>query len=108
MTVDNQRVIDLIHIDTETDEVVLTIADHLPWDEAHEHLLILQEKLNTYLAFLESGEINESYPAAMGRQVRIALVHREALDACATGFLNRAKAVIEDAGFTLTWRHQPG
>lgn len=108
MTVDKQGIVDIIHIDTETDEVVLTIADHLPWDDEHEHVLILQEKLNTYLAFIESGEIDESYPSAAGRKVRIQVVYREALDACASGFLDRARNVIEDAGFALTWRHQPG
>ena len=43
------------------------------WDDS-EHLLLLQEKLNSYLAFIESGEIYESYPRAMGRQLVIDLV----------------------------------
>jgi hypothetical protein len=30
----------------------------------NEHLLILQDKLNSYLRFIETGEIFESYPAA--------------------------------------------
>ena len=41
MAVDNPEVIDIVST-TVAGEVVLTIADHLPWDEANEHLPILQ------------------------------------------------------------------
>ena len=33
------------------------ITDHLPWSDEEAHLLLLQEKLNTYIAFVESGQI---------------------------------------------------
>ena len=42
MTVDNERVIDIVSV-TPQGEIDLTIADHLEWDEKHEHALILQK-----------------------------------------------------------------
>ena len=61
--------IDVIGIDRQTGQVVLTISDHLDWSDSIAHQKILQEKLNRYLAFVESGEIMESYPDAKDRAV---------------------------------------
>jgi hypothetical protein len=108
VTVENPQVVDFISTDTGTDVIVLTIADHLPWDEVHEHLLALQQKLNTYLSFIESGELLAVRPEAAGRKVRIALVHREPLTAAAVRFLEIARGIVREAGFDLTWQHLPG
>jgi hypothetical protein len=108
MTVENPRAVDFVSIDHESGTVVLTIADHLPWDEGDAHLMTLQEKLNAYLAFIESGELVKSAPEAAGRKVRIALVHREPLTAAAVYFLTMAQDVVREAGFELTWQHLPG
>lgn len=108
MSVENPAVVDFVSVDPETEEIVLTIADHLPWDEGHAHLLALQQKLNTYLSFIESGELLSSRPEAAGRRVRIALMHRDPLTSMAARFLDSAKATVTEAGFDLTWRHLPG
>ena len=108
MTVENHHVVDFISIEAETGTMVLAIADHLPWDAGSTHLEALQEKLNVYLSFIESGELVASRPEAAGRKVRIALMHREPLSAMAIRFLESARAIILDAGFELTWQHLPG
>jgi hypothetical protein len=65
VTVEQLDVVDFAAIDPKTDEVLLVITDHLEWtgedQPDKEHMLILQEKINRYLAFIESGEIYESY-----------------------------------------------
>lgn len=33
----------------------LIVTDHLPWNDAH--LRLLQEKINSYIAFVESGQL---------------------------------------------------
>lgn len=63
MSVENPNVIDIIHTDKDGGHVTLTVTDHLEWGDG-EHLLKLQDKLNKYLAFVESGEIFEKYPGA--------------------------------------------
>ena len=42
-----------------TGEIVLTMADHLPWDQGKEHWSMLEEKINRYLGFIEAGELVE-------------------------------------------------
>lgn len=57
MSVDNLQVIDFI---SEKDgRIVLTISDHLEWDDKYEHIYLLQEKINAYLMAIETGQIEK-------------------------------------------------
>lgn len=96
--------IDAIGIDLSSNAIHLTISDHLTWDR--EHLLLLQEKLNSYLAFIENGELLSTYPAAADRSIVIDAVLKYRPTAEALGFLERAATIIAGAGFTL--RYAPG
>lgn len=98
MAVTDSDIIDAIGVEPETGCVVLSIADHLDWDEEGGHLLLLQEKLNTYLRFIEGGEMVEAYPDARGRPVRIDVVLRVEPDAEGATFLESARQTIEGAG----------
>ena len=62
-------------------------------------MLLLQEKLNSYLAFLEAGEIYSTYPLAKGREFVIDVICRHRPDPAAEAFLARARSQIEAAGF---------
>ena len=99
MGVEQTTVIDAIGIDQVTGAVHLTIADALAWDAAH--LRLLQDKLNAYLAFVESGELYSAYPSAAGRPVVLDLRLRHRPDAEAMRFLEQARALIGQAGFAL-------
>lgn len=101
MAVDQPDVIDIIGVRRESGEVVLTISDHLDWSDSREHQLILQEKLNAYLAFVESGEILESYPDSRGRRVVFCVVFQFAPDDGGRAFLEAARKITESAGFSL-------
>ena len=60
MSIDQNRVVDFIGMDLIKNEIILTISDHLEWGVT-DHLVKLQEKLNNYLSFIESGELYEAY-----------------------------------------------
>jgi hypothetical protein len=40
----------------------LMLADHLNWNNEKEHLILLQDKINAYLGFIESGQYADNYP----------------------------------------------
>lgn len=103
MSVEEPNTVDIASIDKEG-YVVLTISDHLDWGDTIRHQTILQEKINRYLAFVESGEIFESYPDAKNRRVAIKIVFQHYPDDEGERFLERVKQVIEPAGFSL--RHE--
>jgi len=104
MTIAESSVIDIVGVERHTNEVILTIVDHLPWDPETEteHLELLQSKLNAYLRFIESGEILDSYPEAGGRSLAIRIVGKFELSSRAEAFVGRARRAMQEAGFNTS------
>ncbi len=103
MSVDQTEVVDAIGVDNASGDVVLTITDHLEWG-SNEHLLLLQEKLNTYLSFVESGEILSTYADAKGRDVLINVVCKYPPDESAINFLSQLGSIIDGAGIKFKYQ----
>ena len=91
MTVEQTKVIDIISLDKRTGQVVLTVSDHLEWNDRTRHQEILQAKLNAYLAFIESGEILEKYPDAVERTIAVKVVLKFKPNLEGRAFLGRAQ-----------------
>ena len=96
--------IDFISLREGTNSVVLTISDHLDWTDTDEHLQVLQDKINTYLNFCESGEIFESYPKAKDKDIVIEIKGKYPLNCEGNEFYEHAKSVIREAGFELVFK----
>lgn len=104
MTIEQANTVDFVSVDPTTNEVVLTISDDLPWDAENNHLMHLQNKLNNYLAFIESGELLRAYPHAEGRGVVIDVVCQHPVSVCGQLFFVQAASIAKGAGFNLTYR----
>ncbi len=102
MSVFDTHVIDIIGTDKTTGECILTITDHLSWDDPN-HLITLQDKLNAYLAFIESGEILKKYPESGRQEIRIQLVTKYEPNDSARNFLARVQSTIQSAGYAFSW-----
>ena len=61
MSVVDSTVVDGIALSEDKNGIILLITDHLDWSEEYQHLMILQEKINTYLGFLEEKQYEEMY-----------------------------------------------
>lgn len=108
MTVEQTDVIDIATIDHATGDVLLTISDHLPWDvDEGEHLLLLQDKINTYLRFIESGELFETVPLSKGRKPVINVLALYPLSARAAKMVQSACGIVESAGYGFQHRVAP-
>ena len=57
MAIDEPERIDIIATKPGSSEVLLVISDHLDWKDPEGHSLALQAKINTYLAFVDSGQL---------------------------------------------------
>jgi hypothetical protein len=101
MSVENTDTIDFIGTDNLSGKIILTISDHLDWTNGENHLRKLQEKLNTYLRFCESGELYKSYPKAVGRHIVFSVVMKHVLLPEGESFLEKVRAAMECAGFEL-------
>jgi hypothetical protein len=111
MTIEQTDTVDIVAIKPGSDTVELVISDHLSWQELHSHCRLLQEKINTYLAFVESGqlfELEESAAHAVA-SVRIVLATMEPPPESAAPFLRQVEQALTDAGygFRVVVRAQP-
>jgi hypothetical protein len=106
MTVEDIDKVDRIGIDRKTGDVHLLISDHLDWDQNEgEHLFVLQDKLNTYLGFVESGQLYAKYPRAVGKKIIFEVMGKFPLSEEASKFYRLAGKAIQDAGFSLQFVH---
>ncbi len=99
----NPNTIDLIATHPESDVVKLVIADHLDWSDVEEHCRALQDKLNSYLAFIESGDWArlEAPKLPASPQIRVLVALKYEPPVAGIQFLERARAFLKDVGVPL-------
>src|ERR1700730_14953908 len=108
MSIEQTNTVDFVSIDEISGDALVTISDHLAWDENEgAHLELLQNKLNAYLRFIESGELVHEFPQITGRNVIINLVSKFPLSVQAKLFIARASETVRDAGFRLQLSAHP-
>lgn len=101
---DSDRV-DAVSVHSESEECFLSIFDHLEWgDETDSHLGALQEKINTYLAVIESGQIQDEHPEIDMSKVCIEVVGKFPLTKEAEVFYSRASLFLKNVGVRLYFR----
>jgi hypothetical protein len=104
MSIEQTSVVDAIATDS-VGFVVLAISDHLGWaDDPMRHMWLLQEKLNKYLAFVESGEIFGSYPHYRGQPIKIRVVAKHFLTDGAVDFYKKITPIVEGAGLGFEFK----
>lgn len=101
MSISDTDKIDFISTKVDSETVVLTISDHLEWGNI-EHLETLQEKLNSYLRFIENGEIYDIYPNAKGKKLKINIRLKYPPDEDGKEFLNKCTEIILSSGYQFT------
>jgi hypothetical protein len=103
MSVDETDKIDLLVTDRENTHVLLVIADHLDWkkfDEAY-HLELLQDKINAYLHFIESGQLVDERPDLKGLPVIIRVDAKYPPSKEAEKFYRSVGPIVAEAGSSL-------
>jgi hypothetical protein len=106
MSVERVDVVDFVSINSRGD-VVLTISDHLSWDGGSWHLQILQEKVNAYISYIESGQLLESYPDGRGRRPVIALKAMYEPNKSGFELIAEIKRVLDGAMIGFIFEHTP-
>ncbi|WP_442601930.1 DUF6572 domain-containing protein [Paenibacillus sp. KN14-4R] len=103
MSLYDTNTVDAIGIDKENDHVTLALIDSEDWANEEHHLVLLQEKLNSYLSFNESGEIITSYKEAEGKAIEIAIHFKNDIPQSCINFLGSVKKIINEAGFMFNY-----
>jgi hypothetical protein len=101
MTLQQTDVVDFLGIEKLSGDTVLTLVDDCDWSNVESHLSFLQAKLNTYLRFIESGEIYSVSPDSEGRKIKIQIFAQYNVPPAGTTFLSQAARAIAEAGYCL-------
>jgi hypothetical protein len=102
--VEHAHVIDIVANDSQTGEGVLIMLEPRPWDGSELRLFQLQEKINAYLSFALDGEMAESYPALVGRPLRLQVDCVTMPDETVVDFLGVVREQIAFQGINLEVR----
>jgi len=102
MSINQTDIVDFIST-TPDGKIMLTISDHYSWDETW-HLQLLQDKINSYLQFIEGGQIFNDYPNSTGRNLIIETVIKFEPNEEGASFLEKAKEIVTKAGIEFQWR----
>lgn len=62
MSVADENKIDGIALSNSSNVLMLLISDHLDWENEYGHLVQLQNKINSYIGFLETEQFRDIYP----------------------------------------------
>lgn len=100
---DQTNVVDFIGLDDKTTKCKLAITDHHNWEDELNHLLLLQEKINAYISFIESGEIYKSYPLSKEKQMEIEIHFKYQPSNKCIAFLEQVMLVLKEIDAELSW-----
>lgn len=107
MAIDNTNVIDGIGIDKENKIICLLLTDHLNWTSnenklnEYDHLILLQDKINAYLSYLESKQYEEQYPDIIFNMAIIEIHFKYDITNNCEKFLNSVQEQIGQYGIKI-------
>jgi len=74
MSITEANKIDIIATHASSSIVKLVITDHLSWDDFDSHARMLENKINTYLTFIESGQLTSVQTPRIPRNPELHIV----------------------------------
>jgi len=95
------HIIDLVAFDEIHKVVNLIILDDQNWETPKEHIDMIQEKILSYVAFIENGTFKKKYPSVSDLDTIIKVVFEHKPTEEGIKFIEQVKTVLEDTGYQL-------
>lgn len=108
MSINEKQQIDMIVVSDKN--VELFIIDYREWEKdekaVNEHMFLLQEKVNAYIACYESGELFDIKPEAKGKDIVFRIISRYCVNDTGSWFLSEMVKTLEqiNIGLIFEWR----
>lgn len=93
--------IDILQDDINSNNVLLIITDHLDWEYPYKHLAILEDKINAYIRYIESGQYESECPEFAGKPIQITIVSKHNYPVEAQNYLEKVQTVINAIGVSI-------
>ncbi len=92
LNIERTNTIDGIAYDEKDLKLVLLLADGMDWHDEKNHLLLLQEKINNYIAYIEGKQYLQKYSNVEQIEIQIKFLFKET-DNCKK-FLEQVEKII--------------
>jgi hypothetical protein len=103
VTIETSDTVDIVAFRPQGGVVELCITDHLDWSDATRHATLIQDKVNAYLDFVESGQLGEvqtpGFPARVRVTIVVACLHEP--PSTSDSFFNRLEEALQKFGIGL-------
>jgi hypothetical protein len=104
MTIEQNGIVDLIAISPKGDVAFLIVSDHLEWGvDDKRHLLLIQEKINEYLSFIEGGTLVEARPDLKGKRLALKVIGLHEPNAGGIVFYQQLSDALANAGYPFVF-----
>lgn len=103
MSVVDNRTIDGMALTEDKKGIILLITDHVDWNDEYRHLVILQEKINVYISFLEEKQYEDTYEGTDLAYGIIEIHFLYSLTANAEKFLQSVQDQIAELGIRIQY-----
>lgn len=100
MSIIEKDIVDGIALDDDKG-IRMLITDHIDWTQEYNHLLMLQEKINSYIAFCENGQYKDLYENSAIEYVIIEIHFLYKPTKNAYTFFNQVPKKINDLDFSI-------
>lgn len=100
MAIDDVNIVDGLAVDAKKGTLYLLLTDHLPWEgeetlAERDHLLLLQEKINAYVSFIEGEQYKSNYPNVIIKTVIIEIHFQYEISENCQHFLQAVQGQLE-------------
>lgn len=79
----------------------LFLSDHLDWEKEYEHLIALQNKINSYIEFCEDKQYTDIYPDSQVERIVFEIHFQYNPTAKAEQFLKQVQAQLDEIGIMI-------
>lgn len=108
MGIQDSNKVDAVGFEMGTDTVVLTILDALDWDDAGYHIEKLEEKFDSYIHYISSGQLLSDFPSARNKSIRIDLISMHEIPLAGQTFLDAIVQSLSEMGVALLSKTETG
>lgn len=108
MSIIDKETLDGIAINADGDSIRLFLSDHLDWNEEYTHLLMLQEKINSYIMFCENQQYKDIYKDLFVKYVIIEIHFLFEPTEAAVCFLDQVNRQLNEIGIFVEWKISEG
>jgi hypothetical protein len=107
MSVSDANTVDAVGIEPDTGNALMIVSDDMDWSDIAGHINALQQKIGAYIAFIQSGQLDNSLPEGVGRPRKIGVIQQFEPPEIAVQILDQLGEQLSTFSIDFAWGPLP-